>query len=65
MDLLPDELKAIKSFNSKVKGPGGKVTISWNIAHKIENIAFEANIIGETLYNSNPLSSHRESELRD
>lgn len=62
MDLLPDELKAIKSLNCKVKGPGGKVTIVWDIAHKIESISFESHIIGDSLYNSNP--AHQEGELR-
>lgn len=62
MDLSPEEAKALKSVNSKVKGPGGKVTIVWDIAHKIESISFESNIVGASLYNSNP--AHLEGELR-
>jgi hypothetical protein len=61
-DLSPEECKIIKSINSKIKGPGGKVIIVWNIAHKIEAISFESNIIGDSLYNSNP--THSGGELR-
>ena len=63
MDISPEELRHIKRLNQQAKGIGGEVTITWDIAHKIDKWAIKASESGESIYNSNP--ANQGGELRD